>query len=279
VHDASWRSRGSRAPRTCSSPTTIRRLLARAGLDPAPRGSGPGWREFLRAQATSIVACDFFTAESVFLRRYYVLFFIAHANRRVWLAGCSPNPIGAWVTQQARNLGLDLADHGTRVLIRDRDSTYSAAFDEVFRSSGIRVVKTPVQAPQANAIAERFVRAVRVECLDWLLILNRRHLEGVLRVYVEHYNTQRPHRALRLQPPQPREPPPRRPSTRSVDTTASAASSTSTAEKERDHRRFPAIPQRTKPQHVQGLRNDGARGTRTPDLLGAIQRGCLAILG
>jgi putative transposase len=190
------------------SPTTIRRLLARSGLDPAPRDSGPGWREFLRAQAASIVACDFFTVESVLLRRYYLLFFIAHANRRVWLAGCSPNPTGAWVTQQARNLGLDLADDGARLLIRDRDSKYSATFDGVFRSTGIRIVKTPVQAPQANAIAERFVRTVRVECLDWLLILNRRHLERVLRVYVEHYNTQRPHRALGLQPPHPREPPP-----------------------------------------------------------------------
>ena len=190
------------------SPTTVRRLLARAGLGPAPRRSGPGWREFLRAQAASIVACDFFTVESVLLRRYYVLFFIAHASRRVWLAGCSTNPTGAWVTQQARNLGLDLADEGMRFLIRDRDSKYSGAFDEVFRSSGIRIVKTPVRAPQANAIAERFVRTVRAECLDWLLILNRRHLERVLRVYVEHYNTQRPHRALKLQPPQPAEPPP-----------------------------------------------------------------------
>jgi putative transposase len=95
-----------------------------------------------------------------------------------------------------------------RLLIRDRDSKYTGSFDEVFRSAGIRIVKTPRRAPQANAIAERFVRTARVECLDWLLILNRRHLERVLRVYVEHYNTQRPHRALNLQPPQPREPPP-----------------------------------------------------------------------
>ena len=94
------------------SPTTIRRLLARAGLGPAPRRSGPSWREFLRAQAASIVACDFFTVESVLLRRYYVLFFIAHASRRVWLAGCSTNPTGAWVTQQARNLGLELGGRG-----------------------------------------------------------------------------------------------------------------------------------------------------------------------
>jgi putative transposase len=107
------------------------------------------------------------------------------------------------VTQQARNLGLDLADHGMRLLIRDRDSKYSATFDEVLRTAGIRIVKTPMRAPQANAIAERLVRTVRGECLDWLLILNRRHLERVLRVYVEHCNTQRPHRALNLQPPQP----------------------------------------------------------------------------
>jgi putative transposase len=190
------------------SPTTVRRLLARAGLGPAPRRSGPGWREFLRAQAASIVACDFFTVESVLLRRYYVFFFIAHANRRVWLAGCTTHPTGAWVTQQARNLGLDLADYGVRLLIRDRDGKYSGPFDQVFGSAGIRIVKTPVRAPQANAIAERFVRTVRAECLDWLLILNRRHLERVLRIFVEHYNTHRPHRALKLQPPQPREPPP-----------------------------------------------------------------------
>jgi putative transposase len=190
------------------SPTTIRRVLSRAGLGPAPRDSGPGWREFLRAQAAGIVACDFFTVESVLLRRYYVLFFIAHASRRVWLAGCSTNPTGPWVTQQARNLGLDFADQGMRFLIRDRDSKYSGTFDGVFCSGGIRIVKTPVRAPKANAIAERFVRTVRAECLDWLLILDRRHLERVLRVYVEHYNTHRPHRALKLQPPQPREPPP-----------------------------------------------------------------------
>src|SRR5439155_11565497 len=114
------------------------------------------------------------------------------------------NPTGAWVTQQARNLGLDFADRGIRLLIRDRDSKYSGAFDEVFRSEQIRIVKTPVRAPKANAIAERFVRTVRAECLDWLLILNRRHLERVLRVYADHYNTQRPHRALELQPPEPR---------------------------------------------------------------------------
>src|SRR6266498_3972883 len=91
------------------SPTSVGRLLAEAKLEPAPRRSGPSWREFLQAQAASLVACDFFTVENIFLRRYYALFFIAHGSRRVWLAGCTANPIGAWVTQQARNLGLDFA--------------------------------------------------------------------------------------------------------------------------------------------------------------------------
>jgi putative transposase len=187
------------------SPNSIRRLLAQAKLEPAPQRNGPSWREFLRAQGASIVACDFFTVESVFLRRYYALFFIAHGSRRVRLAGCTTNPTGAWVTQQARNLGLDLSDEGVRFLIRDRDSKYSGPFDQVLRSEGIRIVKTPVRAPKANAIAERFVRTVRSECLDWLLVLNRRHLERVLRIYVDHYNRHRPHRALELQPPEPDE--------------------------------------------------------------------------
>ena len=188
-----------------ASPTSIRRLLARARLGPAPRRAGPSWRDFLGAQAASIVACDFFTVETVFLRRYYALFFIEHASRRVRLAGCTTNPDGRWVAQQARNLGLSFAEQQIRFLIRDRDSKYSGPFDEVFRSERIRIVQTPVRAPKANAIAERFVRTVRSECLDWLLILNRRHLERVLRVYIDHYNRQRPHRALELRPPSPDE--------------------------------------------------------------------------
>jgi putative transposase len=184
------------------SPTSIRRLLAQATLEPAPRRSGPSWREFLQAQAASIVACDFFTVESVFLRRYYALFFISDGSRRVWLAGCTRNPTGSWVTQQARNLGLDFSDMGIRFLIRDRDSKYSGPFDEVFRSEGVRIVKTPIRSPKANAIAERFIRTVRAECLDFLLILNRRHFEQVLRTYVDHYNRERPHRARRLWPPE-----------------------------------------------------------------------------
>ncbi len=119
----------------------------------------------------------FFTVETVSLRRYYVLFFIELESRRVHLAGCTTNPTGAWVTQQARNLSFTGLLERTRFLIHDRDSKFSAGFDEVFRSEGIKVIKTPIRAPQANAYAERFVRTVRAECLDWLLILGRRHLE------------------------------------------------------------------------------------------------------
>ena len=183
------------------SATSIRRLLSGARLEPAPRRGGPSWREFLRSQAASVIACDFLTVETILLRRFYVLFFIAHANRHVWFAGCTRNPTGEWVTQQARNLGFDFSESGVRFLIRDRDSKYSGPFDEVFRSESIRIVMTPMRAPKANAIAERFVRTVRSECLDWLLILNRRHLEHVLRVYVDHYNRERPHRSLDLKAP------------------------------------------------------------------------------
>jgi putative transposase len=130
-----------------------------------------------------------------------VLFFIELGSRRIHLAGCTTNPTGAWVTQQARNLSFTGALERTRFLIHDRDSKFSASFDEVFRSEGIKVIKTPIRAPQANAYAERFVRTVRAECLDLLLILGRRHLEHVLRRYVTHYNAERPHRALALLPP------------------------------------------------------------------------------
>jgi putative transposase len=184
------------------SPSTVRRLLLAAGLTPAPRRNGPSWREFLRQQAASVLACDFFTVETITLRRYYVLFFIELGSRRVHLAGCTTNPSGGWVSQQARNLAFTGLFERTRFLIHDRDSKFSATFDEVFRSEGIKVIETPIRAPQANAFAERFVRTVRAECLDWLLILGRRDLEHMLRRYVTHYNAERPHRALALAPPE-----------------------------------------------------------------------------
>jgi putative transposase len=157
-----------------------------------------------------MLAVDFFTVETVSLRRLYVLFFIELGSRRVHLAGCTANPSSAWVTQRARQLAWGLAERSTaaRFLIRDRDRDrkFTRDFDIVFRSEGIEIVRTPVRAPKANAVAERFVRTVRAECLDWLLILNCRHLERVLRVFVEHYNGHRPHRALNLMPPDPQRP-------------------------------------------------------------------------
>jgi putative transposase len=184
------------------SPSTVRRILLAAGLEPAPRRIGPSWQQFLRQQAASMLACDFFTVETISLRRYYVLFFIELGSRRVHLAGCTTNPTGAWVAQQARNLAFTGLFERISYLIHDRDSKFTATFDEVFRSEGISVIHTPVRAPRANAYAERFVRTVRAECLDWLLILGRRHLEQTLRTYATHYNRERPHRALELKPPE-----------------------------------------------------------------------------
>jgi len=179
------------------SATAIRTTLRRHGLDPAPRRTTTTWRTFLRQQAAGVLACDFLTVDTVWLRRLYVLFFIELATRRVHLADVTANPNGAWVTQQARNLLLVLGEQGRRVrfLVRDRDAKFSRGFDDVFRSENAEVLVTPVQAPNANAHAERLIRTVRAECLDWLLIVGRGHLEQVLRVYAEHYNAHRPHRA------------------------------------------------------------------------------------
>jgi putative transposase len=178
------------------SPSTVRRILLASRLGPAPRRSGPSWRQFLRQQAATMLACDFFTVETLSLRRFYVLFFVELESRRVHFAGCTANPSGAWVTQQARNLSFTGLFDRMRFLIHDRDSKFNAAFDEVCRSEGMQVIHTPIRAPQANAYGERFVRTVRGECLDWLLILGRRHLEHVLRAYTTHYNRERPHRRL-----------------------------------------------------------------------------------
>ncbi len=187
------------------SATTVRKILREAGLGPAGERGGISWRAFLRAQAKSMFAVDFFTVETVSLQRLYVLFFIELDSRRVHVAGCTRNPTGAWVVQQARQLAWTLAECPSRLrfLIRDRDSKFIRDFDAGFASEGIAIIKTPVRAPKANAIAERFVRTVRSECLDWLLIVNRRHLERVLCVFVDHYNGHRPHRSLNLAPPVP----------------------------------------------------------------------------
>ena len=187
------------------SASLVRNLLRRADLGPAGERAGLSWRAFLRAQAQSMLAVDFFTVETISLQRLYVLFFIELGSRRVHLAGCTADPTGAWVTQQARQLTWALPERATpvRFLIRDRDSKFTRDFEAVFASEGIEIIKTPVRAPKANAIAERFVGTVRSECLDWLLILNRRHLERVLSTFVDHYNSHRPHRSLNLVPPDP----------------------------------------------------------------------------
>jgi putative transposase len=187
------------------SASSIARVLRANGLQPAPRPASTTWRSFLRRQAAGIVACDFLTVDTVFLQRLYVLFFIQLHNRRVHLAGVTTNPTGAWVAQQARNLLATLEDDGTavRFLIRDRDSKFTRAFDDLWRAVGAQVIRTPIQAPNANAVAERWVGTVRQECLDHLLIAGRRQLGRVLRLYVEHYNRHRPHRGLGLSAPEP----------------------------------------------------------------------------
>jgi putative transposase len=183
--------------------TTIRSLLRSACLGPAPRRSGPSWTEFLREQAGGIIACDFFTVETAWLRTLYVLLFIELGSRRIYLSPSTAHPDSAWVTQQARNMALDLDDRSAaiRFLIRDRDTKFSRSFDEVIRSEGARVIQTPVRAPNANAYAERVIETVRAECLDWTLILGRRHLDRTLRTYAAHYNGGRPHRGLALATP------------------------------------------------------------------------------
>jgi putative transposase len=184
------------------SPTSVRKVLLAAGMAPAPERGHSSWRAFLRQQAASALACDFLTVETAFLQRIYVLFFISLASRRVEYIACTSSPNGAWVAQQARNFVMQLGeDQPFRVLIHDRDKKFSHAFDEVFRSEDMKVIRTPIQAPNANAYAERWVRTLRADCLDRILILGRRHLEHVLRVYRRHYNEHRPHRALDLLPP------------------------------------------------------------------------------
>ena len=188
------------------SATSVRRILHRHGLEPAPRRHrGATWVQFLRAQAAGTLACDFFTVDTVGFTRLYVLFVIEVQRRRVHLLGITAHPTSSWVTQQACDLLMDLDDRAGRFrfLVRDRDTTFTAAFDAVFAAAGIEAVTIPPRAPTANAYAERWVRTVRSECLDWLLIRNPRHLHRILTIYLDHYNTARPHRGLNLESPLP----------------------------------------------------------------------------
>jgi transposase InsO family protein len=153
-----------------------------------------------------LLACDFYTVETLFLQTLYVLVFIEIGTRRVHFAGCTAHPDNAWVTQQARPVMWKLQDRdpGIRFLIRDNDQKFSQPFDTVFRSEGIDVIRTPYRAPNANAYTERWIRSAREECLDKLLIINQAHLGRVMREYMAFFNTARPHQGLVQQIPVPR---------------------------------------------------------------------------
>lgn len=189
------------------SASTVRNVLNRHGILPAPvRHGSIGWRRLMRHYRQQLLACDFFTVETLWLQTLYVLFFIELGTRRVYLAGVTAHPDGRWVTQQARQMVWALEEEGAnkRVLIHDNDSKLTANFDTVFQSEGLHVIHTPFQAPNANAVAERWVRSAREECLDHILILSQKHLRSVLSTYVDYYNTARPHQGLAQQSPIPR---------------------------------------------------------------------------
>jgi len=176
-------------------------ILLRQGLQPAPRGGGLTWTEFLRTEAAGILAADFFTVETIRLKTLYVLFFIELQTRRVHVVGATAHPASRWVAQQARNLAIEGRLGNVRFLVRDRDAKFSGPFDEVLRTEGVRVLRTSIRAPKANAFAERFVGTVRQERLDHVLIYGRQHLERVPRAYVDRYVKERLHRGLGLAVP------------------------------------------------------------------------------
>jgi transposase InsO family protein len=183
--------------------STVWQILHDAGVGPAPRRTGPTWRQFLTAQARGILAVDFVHVDTVLLRRIYALVVIEHGTRRVHLAGITAHPDGAWTTQAARNLLMDLGQRSASVkfLIRDRAGQFAGSFDAVFTAAGIRILASPPQAPRANAICERIIGTLRRDLFDQLLIVNEHHLRRVLTEYMVHYNTARPHRALGQLPP------------------------------------------------------------------------------
>jgi transposase InsO family protein len=183
--------------------STVWQILHDAGIDPAPRRSGPTWKQFLTVQARGILAADFVHVDTVLLRRIYALIVIEHGSRRAHLVGVTAHPDGSWTTQAARNFLMDLGQRSASVkfLIRDRAGQFTDSFDAVFTADGIRILASPPQAPRADAVCERMVGTLRRELLDRLLIVNEHHLRRVLTEYLKHYNTARPHRALGQLPP------------------------------------------------------------------------------
>jgi len=181
--------------------STIWRILKVHDIDPAPQRSTVTWTQFLRSQAA--VACDFATVDTVTLRRYYLLFFIDVTSREVFFAGTTPNPTGPWTTQAARNLFLRHSDRlaSAKALVRDRGSQFIDSFDEVFRTEGFKILKTPARTPVANAFAERWIGSLRRELLDRTIIWNQHQLERLIVDYMQHYNEHRPHRSLHQRAP------------------------------------------------------------------------------
>ena len=182
------------------SRSTVRNVLKRRHIPTSPqrKKQGSSWRSFLGHYANQMLSCDFFTVETIRLQTLYVLFFIELGTRRVHLAGCTPHPTSAWVSQQARNLMWELGDRESpmRFLIHDRDTKFTLSFNTVFVSESIEIIRTPYRAPKANAFAERWVRSAREECLDHLLIISESHLRRVLTEYVGYYNSARPHQGI-----------------------------------------------------------------------------------